>query len=176
MTKLTPPPPPAPGPLLVPRPNFTTSFLTLLPAPCPKQCRETRKRYCSQSITLCVCHSFLLTLFSCSSVGHLLGMESLRKLWLQCGRNGSCQKTCSCLGFSAWATAPARSLLQCGMSVGCRFLQVISTCCNVGSYIGCSVAVSYNMVACGLHGHCLVHHSLLHTLLTTGCCLQALLL
>lgn len=116
---------PAPGLPLLPRLSFTPLFLTLLPAPCPKQCREMRKRDCSQFITLCLCQYFLLTLFPLSSVGCLLGVQSFRKRLLQCGCNSSCQKTYSCLGFSPWAASPARSLLQRGISMGCGFRQVI---------------------------------------------------
>lgn len=46
----------------------------------------------------------------CSSVSPLQG-------------HTSCQKTCSYMATSQWATTPVRSLLWCGLSKGCGFLQ-----------------------------------------------------
>jgi len=49
----------------------------------------------------------------------------------------SCWKSCSSVGSSPQATAPARGLLQCGLSTGCSFFQCMSTCSSKGSSMGC---------------------------------------
>lgn len=72
-------------------------------------------------MTICLCRSFLLMLFC--PMGYSPS-----------GRD------CSSLGPS-WAAVPARSLLQCRFSVGCIFIQGTSTCCSVGSSMGCSVVL-----------------------------------
>lgn len=54
------------------------------------------------------------------------------------------QENSSCMGFSPWDAAPARSLFQCGVSRACIFLQHISTCCGTGSSMGPTVVVYSN--------------------------------
>lgn len=62
----------------------------------------------------------------CKNVGPLHGVQSFRNALLQCespAGHTSCQKTCSYMATSQWATSPVRSLLWCGLSKGCGFLQ-----------------------------------------------------
>lgn len=56
----------------------------------------------------------------------------------------------------------ARSLLLCGLLIGCSFLQAISTCCGMGSSMGCGVPISSAAVYHGLQGDSLLHHGALH--------------
>lgn len=61
--------------LLLPRLNFTCSFLALLPA--PLQDPQGHGEH-GQHIRVPLCYSFFLKLFPCSSVGPSHGLESLR--------------------------------------------------------------------------------------------------
>jgi len=45
-------------------------------------------------------------------------------------------------GSSPWTTAPSRSLLLCGLSMGFSFPQGISTCSSTGSSTGCTIGQS----------------------------------
>jgi len=90
-----------------------------------------------------------------------------RNRLLQCespAGHRSCQKTCSCVDFSPQTTAPARSLLLSGLSMGRSFHQGISFCCTVGSSMGCSVDICSSVVFRGLQGDNLLHQPLLHGL------------
>ena len=56
------------------------------------------------------------------------------------------------MGSSPLVTAPARSLLHHGLSTASSFLQGISACTGVGSFMGCSVDICSILVPHGLHG------------------------
>ncbi|NXE20027.1 AT2B1 ATPase, partial [Ardeotis kori] len=65
---------------------------------------------------------------------------------------------CTSVGLPR-ATAPARSLLLCGLFTGCSFLQPTSACCSVGSSMGCSVDICFSVFLCGLQGDNLPHYA-----------------
>jgi len=93
---------------------------TLLPNSLPpphEWYRGTGNGSCCQAIACCHCHSFLLTLFTCSIMSSLPWETVLHELARR-GRK-SCQQTCSRMGSPLHgATGPARSLLQHRLPTG----------------------------------------------------------
>lgn len=131
------------------------------------------------SSKLCFHCSFLLAHFACSIVGSLPQNAVLHKLLqsgaflqgvdlqklLQCGcpvGQNTCQTTCSCPGTSPWVHSSCHKLA--GLSMGCSFLQLISTCSGVGTSMGCRVTICSSMVFQELEGNNLHHHGALHGL------------
>lgn len=115
--------------------HFTPLFPTLPPPPCILSSAEGW--ICGQFIRLHRCHSFLPTCFSCSTMGFHPTGQSIRLLQHRSSPQGRvlkqqtvehgfpvgcsfCQKNRFRVGFSLWAAVSARSLLQCGFSMGCR--------------------------------------------------------
>lgn len=130
---------------------------------------------CTQSIALCLCHSFIFILFSSSSMGSPPWQVVLQKL-IHCGLStgssifnrsspfstllqsgsttgaSSCQVTCSSMVSSPWAAILARSFLLHGHFMGCRVLQVTSTCSGMCSCMCCSTEVCSKWYTMGSRG------------------------
>jgi len=135
---------------LPPRLKFAPDHL--LPPP-PEQRKGPGSGGCGQFIAPCLCCSFLLTFLPCPSVGSLPRETVLHELVqrgsphrLQSFRKGLLQHRgpqalpAKLLQHGLLAlhrpTYPARSLLQCGVSMG-RSLLWASACSSVGSSTGC---------------------------------------
>jgi len=97
---------------------------------------------------VCPFHGYIPSGMACSSAGPPGGQKS-------------CQKVCSSVGSSSWTTAPARTQFLHKLSMGCSFLQSMSTCCGMGSAICCSAGICSDIVLHGLQRDDLCHHGLL---------------
>lgn len=84
------------------------------------------------------------------------------------------QENFSYMSFSPRAAAPARSLIRCGVSRACIFLQHISTCCGTGSSLGPTVVIYSNGDLNELQGDSLCV-SMVITMDCRGICSPALL-
>jgi len=105
-------------------------------------------------------------------MSHFHRVQSFRNRLLQCGFStchSSCQQTCSCKCSAPQVPVPARSLLLHGLSMGCSFLQGTSTCCGVGSSMGCRVDICSSVVLHRLQVDDLLPHGLLHRLQENLC-------
>lgn len=104
----------------------------------------------AQFITAPLCHSFPLTFFLCFSVGPPLAYSPSRTgpAWVLSMGPFLVESLLLSIGCS-----PTRSLLQQGHSMGCSFLQGMSTCCGMGFSIGCTVDICFSVV---LSPHCMV--------------------
>ena len=134
---------------------------------------------CGQSITLCLCCSFLPTLFPCSSVGSLPQDRVFHEL-LQCGsflwtevlqellQHGFFPQGTVLQEWTTLAWVPhqpqfvSESLLPCGLCTGCILLQGISTCSSLGSSMGHGVDICSTVFLHGLQGGNLHYQGLLH--------------
>lgn len=89
---------------------------------------------CSESKTLNLYHSFLLTLFPCSSTGLLRGWQSSGKNLLQCGFSRGHSS------FRKWSSA-----LACGPPWVAVWICSLpwSCCCSSSSGLGISSVVSH---------------------------------
>lgn len=101
----------------------------------------------------------MLSFLNCSNVGPFRGAQSSRNGLLQHGPQILQENLLLC-GSSPCVTAPARCLLQHGLSMGCRFLQGMSTCSSVGSSTGCHVDICSGMFLYRLQGDTLCHNGL----------------
>lgn len=98
------------------------------------------------------------------SVGSLHGLPSFRTILFCHGSFIGCRSSGKFLlyEFLSVDNAPARSLLHCGISTACIFLQHISTCCGTGSSMGWTVVVYSNGDLSELQGDSLCIHDLHH--------------
>lgn len=135
------------------------------------------------SSKLCFHCSFLLTHFAYYVVGSLPQDTVLHKLLqsgaflqgvvlqklLQCGcpmEQNTGQMTCSCPGNSSWVHSSCHKLAE--LSMGCSFLQLISTCSGVGTFMGCTVAICSSVVFQELEGNNLYLHGLQENLFSSA--------
>lgn len=111
--------------------------------------------------------SSLIAVFrSFFSVASLCGLQSFRTI-LHChGSFNGCRSSGEFLlyGLLSMGWAPAWSLLHCGISTACIFLQHISACCGTGSSMGWTVVAYSNGDLNELQGDSLHIHSLHHRL------------
>lgn len=94
---------------------------------------------------------------TCSSVVPSQRLQTLRNRLLQYGYpegHRSCQKTCSGMGSSPWAAAPARSLLLHGLCTDCTFkhIHLAGHAAGHGLQCGCSVLLEENVLPHWLQG------------------------
>lgn len=101
----------------------------------------------------------MLSFLNSSNAGHFHGAQSSRNGLLQHGLQVLQENLLLC-GSSPRATAPARCLVQRGLSMGCRLLQGMSICSSVGSSTGCHVDIRSGMFLYRLQGDNLCHNGL----------------